>query len=235
MTDQTYNDESHHTPESRDRDARLVGHEPKGETMTDDPKCEPGCISYYGGEKKHHRDCPYYPESLTKLNTDRIETLLAERDALEAEAEGSAAIIAAERAEVLKLRQENERLREDLKNAAEVMAVYCDPMNMEPEHEMFSTIIINRALTPSAPAPVVPKMKPLLWVYHPAGMVASNDMGGSYIIDTRGPRPKWLKWPGGHGPDLETVMGMQVAAQADHEARILPQLDMATVTVTEEG
>lgn len=111
MTDPTYETESHHTPESRDRDARLVGHEPKGETMTDDPKCEPGCISYYGGEKKHHRDCPYYPESLTKLNADRIEALLAERDALEAEAEGSAAIIAAERAEVLKLQEENERLR----------------------------------------------------------------------------------------------------------------------------
>ena len=87
MTDDTYENESHHTPESRDRDARMVGHEPKGETMTDDPKCEPGCISYYGGEKKHHRDCPYYPESLTKLNADRIEALLAERDALEAENE----------------------------------------------------------------------------------------------------------------------------------------------------
>jgi len=85
MTDPTYNAESHHTPESRERDARVVGHEPKGETMTDDPKCEAGCISYYGGEKKHHRDCPYYPESLTKLNADRIEALLAERDALEAE------------------------------------------------------------------------------------------------------------------------------------------------------
>ena len=85
MTDNTYETESHHTPESRGRDARLVGHEPKGETMTDDPKCEPGCISYYGGEKKHHRDCPYYPESLTKLNADRIEALLAERDALETE------------------------------------------------------------------------------------------------------------------------------------------------------
>ena len=112
MTNETYENESHHTPESRDRDARLVGHEPKGETMTDDPKCEPGCISYYGGEKKHHRDCPYYPESLTKLNADRIEALLAERDALEAEAEGAHAIIAVERAEVLKLRKENERWRD---------------------------------------------------------------------------------------------------------------------------
>lgn len=85
MPDPTYNTESLHTPESRERDARMVGHEPKGETVTDDPKCEAGCISYYGGEKKHHRDCPYYPESLTKLNADRTEALLAERDALEAE------------------------------------------------------------------------------------------------------------------------------------------------------
>lgn len=85
MTDPTYDDESPRYPEVADRDARLVGHEWKGEAIGDDPKCEPGCISYYGGEKKHHRDCPYYPESLTKLNADRIEALLAERDALEAE------------------------------------------------------------------------------------------------------------------------------------------------------
>ena len=80
--DHTYNTESLHTPESRERDARLVGHEWKGEAIGDDPKCEAGCISYYGGEKKHHKDCPYYPESLTKLNADRIRALLAERDAL---------------------------------------------------------------------------------------------------------------------------------------------------------
>ena len=82
--DHTYNTESLHTPESRERDARLVGHEWKGEAIGDDPKCEAGCISYYGGEKKHHRDCPYSPERLTQLHADRIEALLAARDALEA-------------------------------------------------------------------------------------------------------------------------------------------------------
>lgn len=87
MTDPTYEAESPRYPEVADRDARFVGHEPKDETMTDDPKCEAGCISYYGGEKKHHKDCPYYPESLTKLNADRIEALLAERDALETESQ----------------------------------------------------------------------------------------------------------------------------------------------------
>lgn len=46
--------------------------------MTDDPKCVAGCISFYGGERKHHKDCPYYAESLTKLNADRIEALEAE-------------------------------------------------------------------------------------------------------------------------------------------------------------
>ena len=109
--DHTYNTESLHTPESRERDARLVGHEWKGEAIGDDPKCEAGCISYYGGEKKHHKDCPYYPESLTKLNADRIEALLAERDSLREEAEGAHAVIAVERAEVVKLREENARLR----------------------------------------------------------------------------------------------------------------------------
>lgn len=81
-----------------------------------------------------------------------------------------------------------------------------------------------RALSPAPPAPVTPKVKPLVWGFHPAGQLASNNMGGSYIIDTRGPRPKWLKWPGGHGPDRETVGEMQAAAQADYERRIYEAL-----------
>lgn len=101
-----------------------------------------------------------------------------------------------------------------------------------PEMATLAEGIVERfcALTPSAPAPVVPKVKPLVWEHHPAGKMASNNMGGSYIIYARGPRPKWLKWPGGHGPDLETVEEMQAAAQADHEARTLSQIDMAPVT-----
>lgn len=46
--------------------------------MSDDPKCVAGCVPFYGGEKRHHKDCPYYPESLTKANADRIEELEAE-------------------------------------------------------------------------------------------------------------------------------------------------------------
>lgn len=42
-----------------------------------DGSCEAGCKSFHGGEKKHHPDCGHYPESLTKMNADRIEELEA--------------------------------------------------------------------------------------------------------------------------------------------------------------
>ena len=45
--------------------------------MSDDMKCVAGCVPFYGGEKRHHKDCPHYPESLTKANADRIEELEA--------------------------------------------------------------------------------------------------------------------------------------------------------------
>ena len=75
-------------------------------------------------------------------------------------------------------------------------------------------------------ADLLPVVKPLEWEVHPAGLVASNNMGGAYIIDTRGNRPRWLKWPNGNGPERETVEEMQDAAQADYEARIRASLDM---------
>lgn len=114
MTDPTYEAESPRYPEVAERDARFVGHEPKDETMTDDPKCEAGCISYYGGEKKHHKDCPYYPESLTKLNADRIEALLAKRDALEAE------LAEDEKKRADDAEAENRKLREALAQVVEM-------------------------------------------------------------------------------------------------------------------
>ena len=38
-------------------------------------ECVPGCTSYDGGEKKHHKDCPYYPDSFTKRYDDLKKTL----------------------------------------------------------------------------------------------------------------------------------------------------------------
>jgi len=33
-------------------------------------KCVDGCKHYTGGEIKHHKDCPYYTESLSKMYDD---------------------------------------------------------------------------------------------------------------------------------------------------------------------
>ena len=33
-------------------------------------KCVSGCQSFDGGEKKHHKDCPFYPQSLSKKYDD---------------------------------------------------------------------------------------------------------------------------------------------------------------------
>ena len=44
-------------------------------------KCETGCQRYDGDEAKHLPTYPYYPESLTKLNDDKIKELEAELEA----------------------------------------------------------------------------------------------------------------------------------------------------------
>ena len=44
--------------------------------------CQAGCLSFDGGEKKHHRDCEHYPESLTKLWHDTETAYLAEIERL---------------------------------------------------------------------------------------------------------------------------------------------------------
>ena len=49
--------------------------------MTDtskEPMCCAGCISFDGGERKHLKECVFYPESRTKMFDD----VCAERDAL---------------------------------------------------------------------------------------------------------------------------------------------------------
>lgn len=34
-------------------------------------RCQAGCISFTGGEKRHHKDCIYYSESLSKMYDDK--------------------------------------------------------------------------------------------------------------------------------------------------------------------
>lgn len=31
-------------------------------------KCVAGCKHFTGGEIKHHKDCPFYPESFSEMN-----------------------------------------------------------------------------------------------------------------------------------------------------------------------
>lgn len=95
----------------------------------------------------------------------------------------------------------------------------------------------TRDLTPSAPTPVVPKVKPLFWEnngatypHHRAGTDMAN-----YSIDTSamvsmGRYPLHINglWT---GKKYQTLAQAKAAAQADHEARILSQIDMAPVTV----
>jgi hypothetical protein len=47
-------------------------------------QCEAGCKVFTGGERKHHRDCAFYPESLTKLWHDTENALTAEIERLRA-------------------------------------------------------------------------------------------------------------------------------------------------------
>lgn len=51
------------------------------------PKCEAGCKIFEGGEIKHHEDCVFYPESLTKLNADKIASQQSEITRMKAELE----------------------------------------------------------------------------------------------------------------------------------------------------
>jgi len=48
-------------------------------------KCVMGCMHYDGGEIKHHKNCPYYPDSLTKYNDDLQNQLREENGRLREE------------------------------------------------------------------------------------------------------------------------------------------------------
>jgi predicted nucleic acid-binding Zn-ribbon protein len=53
----------------------------KANVVTEATKCVAGCKVYTGGEIRHHKHCPYYPESLSKMYDD----LKAENDELKDE------------------------------------------------------------------------------------------------------------------------------------------------------
>ena len=69
--------------------------------------CQAGCMSYDGGEKRHHKDCVYYPESFTKM----YDALREDNARLEQELE---VYKTSENAEISILEEKNARLREAL-------------------------------------------------------------------------------------------------------------------------
>jgi len=70
---------------------RIKGGSGMSDDLYDGP-CEAGCISFHGGERKHHKDCGHYPHSLTKVNADRIAELEAKLAKLARAAKPFAAI-----------------------------------------------------------------------------------------------------------------------------------------------
>lgn len=50
-----------------------------------DGRCVAGCQHYHGGEIRHHPDCGHYPDSLTRVNADKIASLLARAEKAEAD------------------------------------------------------------------------------------------------------------------------------------------------------
>jgi hypothetical protein len=69
--------------------------------------CEAGCMVFDGGETRHHPDCAFYPESLTKV----MDELRAENAALKATNDRMHTQLGKATGEIHSLKAECERLR----------------------------------------------------------------------------------------------------------------------------
>lgn len=82
-----------------------------------------------------------------------------------------------------------------------------------------------RALPVAEPAPVAVRVKPLVAGRHPRGFIATDHGGGAaYIFALNGGRYECIKGLA-HSPRFDTSKEALAAAQADHDARILSQID----------
>jgi hypothetical protein len=46
-------------------------------------KCETGCISFTGGEKRHHKDCVFYKDSFTEMYDNLESKLKAQQELID--------------------------------------------------------------------------------------------------------------------------------------------------------
>ena len=82
-----------------------------------------------------------------------------------------------------------------------------------------------RALPVAEPAPVAVRVKPLVAGRHPRGFIATDHGGGAaYIFALNGGRYECIKGLA-HSPRFDTSKEALAAAQADHAARVLSQID----------
>ena len=70
-----------------------------------------------------------------------------------------------------------------------------------------------------------PKVKALVWEYHPAGTIAAPPTGHSYIIETRMKGRIYFIKGILPSPQFDTLEAAKAAAQADYELRILAALE----------
>jgi hypothetical protein len=243
MTDHTYENESPHDYHTRHRDARFVGHEMRPYTSKEE--VEQLAFEVLTDAANMNNGFPFRAETGRKMQElgHVAAALLAERDSFKAEAEGAHAIIAAERAKVIKLREENERLRDaGFAAGIEAAATLIEPSNPRSDWTQYAKDCHKhakaiRALIPPTPtpAPVVPKVKPLVFNKRDdiKGLHDAQSVLGYYnIFEIDG--QYHLEKPSvdlGDKPQIcNSFAEADAAAQADHDARILSQFNMAPLT-----
>jgi hypothetical protein len=113
----------------------------------------------------------------------------------------------------------------DSPRTAPVLA--CNLGTANPDRKLGTDVEYTR--TALAPDPLgAVKVKPLVWGYHPVGLIAGAASGTAYLIDTRNARPTVVKGLA-FTMQFETIEAAKAAAQAEYETRILSALEPADV------
>lgn len=92
-------------------------------------RCVIGCRIFFGGEIQHHRDCEFYPDSLTRFNDDLMFKLQSELVATKREFESQSKHYSTQIEFGQKMAEQNDELRRKLvkveKERDEAIMVNC--------------------------------------------------------------------------------------------------------------
>ena len=117
-----------------------------------------------------------------------------------------------------------------IENLQTFLSHYADKDAWDGYPAMLRTMIadaetLRRALPVAEPAPVAVRVKPLVAGRHPRGFIATDHGGGAaYIFALNGGRYECIKGLA-HSPRFDTSKEALAAAEADHAARVLSQID----------